>query len=77
MPLIDISIARGRTAEELRAFIDAVHQAAETTVGAAPENITVILREIEHEHWSRSNLTIAERAAAAAAEAQHTSSLTN
>lgn len=65
MPLIDISIARGRSPEQLRAFIDAVHRAAEETVGAAPENVTVIVREIEHEHWSRSNRTIAERNAAA------------
>lgn len=61
MPLIDISIARGRTPEQLRALIDAVHHAAETTVAAAPENITVIVREVEHEHWSRGNRTIAER----------------
>ncbi|MDQ4489956.1 tautomerase family protein [Sinomonas sp. ASV486] len=65
MPLIDVSIARGRTPEELRAFIDALHQAAESTVGALPENTTVIVREIEHEHWSRGNQTIAERATAA------------
>ncbi|QRQ78161.1 tautomerase family protein [Glutamicibacter protophormiae] len=61
MPLIDISIAAGRTPQQLRALIDAVHRAAEDTVDAAPENITVIVREVQHEHWSRSNLTIAER----------------
>ncbi|MFT4232667.1 MAG: tautomerase family protein [Leucobacter sp.] len=64
MPLIDISIARGRTPEQLRALIDAVHRAAEDTVDAAPENITVIVREIEPEHWSRTNQTVAERLAA-------------
>ncbi|PPF75543.1 hypothetical protein C5E10_11000 [Pseudoclavibacter sp. RFBG4] len=63
MPLIDISIAKGRTPEQLRALIDGVHRVAEETVGAAPENITVVIREIEHEHWSRGNTTIAERAA--------------
>lgn len=61
MPLIDISIARGRTPEQLRSLIDACHRAAEECVGALPENITVIVREVEHEHWSRGNLTIAER----------------
>ncbi|GHG42751.1 hypothetical protein GCM10012320_06140 [Sinomonas cellulolyticus] len=65
MPLIDVSIARGRAPEELRAFIDALHQAAERTVGALPENTTVIVREIEHEHWSRANQTITERNTAA------------
>lgn len=64
MPIIDISIARGRTPEQLRAFIDAVHRAAEDTVAAAPENITVVVREVEPALWSRSNVTIAERHAA-------------
>ena len=61
MPLIDISIAAGRTPEQLRALIDGVHRVAEDTVGAAPENITVIVREVEHEHWARANTTIAKR----------------
>lgn len=61
MPLIDVSIAVGRTREQLRALIDALHRPAETTVDAAPENITVIVREVEREHWSRSNVTITER----------------
>jgi 4-oxalocrotonate tautomerase len=66
MPLIEVSIARGRSPEQLRSLIDALHRAAESSVGAAPENTTVIIREIEHEHWSRGNQTIAERNAAAA-----------
>ena len=65
MPLIEVSIARGRSAEQLRSLIDELHHAAEKAVGAVPENTTVIIREIEHEHWSRGNQTIAERNAAA------------
>ena len=61
MPLIDVSIAKGRNSQQLRALIDALHLAAEETVDAAPENITVIVREVDHEHWSRTNQTIAER----------------
>lgn len=61
MPLIDVSIERGRSPEQLRAFIDALHRAAVDTVDAAPENITVIVREVEHELWARTNRTIAER----------------
>lgn len=61
MPLIDVSIARGRSPEQLRALIDALHRAAEDTVDAAPENITVVVREVERELWSRTNTTIAER----------------
>ena len=61
MPLIDISIARGRTPEQLRALIAGVHEAAASTTGAADENITVIVREVEKDLWSRTNTTIAER----------------
>ncbi|MFD2757440.1 tautomerase family protein [Gulosibacter faecalis] len=66
MPLIDISIAAGRTPEQLRALIDGVHRVAEETVGAASENITVLVREIEPAHWSRGNQTIRERVATSA-----------
>ena len=66
MPLIEVSIARGRSPEQLRSLINELHQAAEKAVGAVPENTTVIIREIEHEHWSRGNQTIAERNAASA-----------
>ncbi len=61
MPLIDVSIARGRTPEQLRGLIAALHSAVETSTDALPENITVIVREVEREHWSRTNTTIAER----------------
>ncbi|KAB1660845.1 hypothetical protein F8O07_02385 [Pseudoclavibacter sp. CFCC 13796] len=61
MPLIDVSIARGRSPEQLRSLISALHTAAETAVGAAPENITIILREVDREHWARTGMTIAER----------------
>lgn len=61
MPLIDISIAKGRHPEQLRAFIERVHQAAEETVDAAPENITVIIREVDTHLWARTNTTIEER----------------
>jgi len=61
LPLIDISIAKGRTPAQLRALIDQVHIAAENTVDAAPENITVIIREVDTHLWSRTNTTIDER----------------
>lgn len=67
MPLIDISIATGRSPEQLRRLMAAVHRAAVETVDAAPENVTVIVREVAHEHWSRTDITIAEREQASTA----------
>ncbi|MGO2111147.1 MAG: tautomerase family protein [Pseudoclavibacter sp.] len=65
MPFIDVSIAEGRTPDELRAFITALHHAAEQTVGATPDNTVVVLREVPTAHWSRGDVTIAERRAGA------------
>ncbi|MGN0097627.1 MAG: 4-oxalocrotonate tautomerase family protein [Corynebacterium sp.] len=61
MPLIDVSIAQGRTPEQLRNLIDGLHRVAESTVDAAPENITVIVREVPPDLWARTNTTITER----------------
>lgn len=60
MPLIDVSIAEGRSPEQLRALVSALHRAAEETVGALPQNTTVIIREVPATHWSRGDRTIAE-----------------
>ena len=66
MPLIDVSIAEGRSPEQLRALVSALHRAAEETVGAVPENTTVIIREVPTTHWSKADRTIAERSSGAA-----------
>jgi 4-oxalocrotonate tautomerase len=67
MPLIDVSIARGRTPEQLRELIAALHAAVQGSLDAPPDNITVIVREVEQELWARANTTIAERNASASA----------
>ena len=61
MPLIDVSIAEGRSPEQLRTLVSALHRAAEESVGAVPENTTVIIREVPATHWSKADRTIAER----------------
>lgn len=61
MPLIDVSIAEGRPPEQLRRLISELHRSAEETVGATPENTTVIIREVPTSHWSKGNQTIEER----------------
>lgn len=64
MPLIDVTIATGRSEEDLRRFVSALHDAAERCVGALPENTTVIVREVEPTRFSRGDATVAERRAA-------------
>ncbi|MCH6468546.1 tautomerase family protein [Sinomonas terrae] len=52
---------RERARLQLRALISALHKAAQGSVEALRENMTVIIREVATEHWSKADVTIAER----------------
>lgn len=65
MPIVDISISEGRTPEQLRALVTAVHSAVLETVNARPEHVTVLLREVPRTRWAVGDTTLAERDAAA------------
>lgn len=65
MPIVDISISEGRTPEQLRALVTAVHTAVLETVNARPEHVTVLLREVPRTRWAVGDTTLAERDAAA------------
>ncbi|HTF48715.1 MAG TPA: 4-oxalocrotonate tautomerase family protein [Pseudonocardia sp.] len=66
MPFIDVTIAEGRSPEQLRALIHELHEAAQRAVGVPPETIRVVLREVPTTHWAAGDVTIAERRSAAA-----------
>lgn len=53
MPIIDITIFRGRTSETKQTMMRAVTNAVVDTLGSKPEDVRVIVREIE-----RDSLTI-------------------
>jgi 4-oxalocrotonate tautomerase len=59
MPLIQVSLARGRTPEQLRALGDALTATVEDTLGV--ERSTV--RVVEPDHWFVGGETLAERRA--------------
>lgn len=61
MPLVEVSLARGRTQEELRALIHGLHAAVRTSIGARDESIRVIVREVPRTHWASGDVTLAER----------------
>lgn len=60
MPFIEVSIAEGRTDQQLRHMVSELHRSVEKTVGATPENTTVIVREVAESLWSKGDRTIAE-----------------
>lgn len=51
MPLIQVTIARGRTPEQLEALAHALTDATEQSIGANRESIRVVLTECEPERW--------------------------
>ena len=60
MPLVEVTIAEGRSADQIRAMIHEVHEAVLRTVNTQPEYIRVIVREVPQTHWATGDLTIAE-----------------
>jgi 4-oxalocrotonate tautomerase len=60
MPLVQITLARGRTAEQLQALGEAVTAAVHEAVGAPRENVRVVITECEPEHWFVGGESLAE-----------------
>lgn len=60
MPLIEVTLASGRTDQQIRSMIRAVHAAVETTTGARGEHIRIIVREVPRAHWATGDVTLAE-----------------
>ena len=60
MPLVQITLARGRTAEQLQALGEAVTAAVHEAVDAPRENVRVVITECEPEHWFVGGESLAE-----------------
>jgi 4-oxalocrotonate tautomerase len=69
MPLIEVTLVEGRTAQQLREFMHQVHLAAVTALVATPASVRVIIREVPATHWAAGDETLAERRASAAEQA--------
>lgn len=62
MPFIEVTLVEGRSPEQLRALISGLTRAASEAVGAPPESVRVVVREVPATHWAAGDVTIAERA---------------
>jgi len=51
MPLIDVTMIEGRSAEKKRALIKELTDAAERALEAPRASIRVIIREVPAAHW--------------------------
>ena len=65
MPLIEVTLAEGRSPEQLRALMHELHDAAVRAVNAPSASVRVIVREVPATHWSAADVTLAERRDAA------------
>ncbi len=63
MPLVQISMLPGRSAEQKRALLVDVTDAVARNCKVAPEQVRVLITEIPAEHWAVAGISIAESAA--------------
>ncbi|MBK0418898.1 tautomerase family protein [Leucobacter sp. CSA1] len=62
MPFVEISVAEGRTQEELRSLMQEVHEAVHRSIGAPEASIRVLVREVPPAQWLSGGVTLAEKA---------------
>jgi 4-oxalocrotonate tautomerase len=51
MPMIEVTLGKGRSPEQLKALGQALTAATVEAIGAKPESVRVILRECDPDHW--------------------------
>jgi 4-oxalocrotonate tautomerase len=71
MPLVQVTVVAGRGPEQLRALVRELHEAVVRGIGAAPEQVRVIVHEVPPTHWAAGGETIAERTQREARGADH------
>ncbi|ACY19573.1 4-oxalocrotonate tautomerase family enzyme [Gordonia bronchialis DSM 43247] len=64
MPIIDVTLAQGRSDEQVRKLIHELTHAACRAIDAPPASVRVIVHEVPATHFAAADVTIAERAAA-------------
>jgi len=60
MPHVEVTLAEGRSADQVRAMMREVHDAVLRTVDTKSEHIRVIVREVPRTHWATGYLTLSE-----------------
>ncbi len=65
MPIMEVTLLAGRCPEQKRAFTRALTDAAVASLGVAPEQVRIIIREIPPEHFAVGGISKADRDSAA------------
>ncbi len=61
MPVINVSLLSGRTQDDKRKIVKALTDAYCSVSDLAPENVVVILTEVEANHWARADTFVSDR----------------
>lgn len=64
MPQVSITLAEGRTPDQIRALLHEVHAAVLRTTNTRPEYIRVVVHEVPRSHWATGDVTLTEMNAA-------------
>ncbi|MDD4263180.1 MAG: 2-hydroxymuconate tautomerase family protein [Firmicutes bacterium] len=52
MPIATIKLLEGRTDTQKKKLVETVTKAIQDAIGASPENITVVLEEMQRTHYA-------------------------
>ncbi|WUI04199.1 tautomerase family protein [Spirillospora sp. NBC_00431] len=61
MPLVQVTLAAGRSPEQIRDLISEVHDAVVRSTGTDPARVRVLVHELPPTHWAAGGVTLAER----------------
>ncbi len=53
LPIVQIDLLEGRTTEQKRVLAEKVTQAIEESIGATPESISIIIRDMAKENYAK------------------------
>jgi 4-oxalocrotonate tautomerase len=60
VPLVEVTLAAGRSPDQVRQMMHEVHEAVLRTVNTRSEHIRVIVREVPRSHWATGDVTLTE-----------------
>jgi 4-oxalocrotonate tautomerase len=61
MPFVEVTLAAGRSPQQLRLLMSRLTRAVVESIGVQPESVRVVLREVPKTHWASGDVTLAEK----------------
>jgi 4-oxalocrotonate tautomerase len=61
MPIVQIELLEGRTLEQKKVMVEKVTQAIVESVGAQPEKVSIIIREMAKENYAQAGKLMSEK----------------